>query len=134
MNLMLDLQIIREDVTPTIPPTVEKISSFKFTPGEKRTLAIQVLNGYNKRPYVLPVGWQADIELKTLDPDVPLQKSMTVDALDRSVLTVDLSDVETESLISGKIKLIISETIDPTNKMIVLKDGLFTKIKEDCGC
>lgn len=125
---MLDFQIIRED----IQPTVEKINSFNFIPGEKRTLAIQLLNQYNKKPYFLPSLWQASMEFKTTDPDVPLLKTMTVDSVDRSILTVVLSSTETLSLISAKLKLTISEIADSTNKKISLKDGIFIKTKEIC--
>lgn len=134
MNTLLDFQIIREDLTPTIPPTVEKIGTFRFTPGEKRTLAIQLLNSYNGKPYVLPSGWQAVLELPTLDPLVPLTKTATVNDPDRSILLIPLSAVETTDLISGKIKITISEIADPTNLMIVTKNGLFGKAPNTCIC
>jgi len=134
MNVLLDLQIIREDITPTNPPTVEKIDAFRFTDGEQRTLAIQLINAYNKKPWVLPAGWEVSIELLTTDPDVPLTGSMVINTTDRSIMTFDLTSVNTPNLISGRIKLTVFETGTPTNKMIINKSGLFVKTKEKCDC
>lgn len=134
MNTLLDFIIIREDITPTNPPTVEKIDSFKFTSGETRTLAIQLINAYNKKPYILPTGWEISLEIKTLDPDVPLTKTGISNSLDRSIFTVILSNIETENVITSKLKITVFETATPTNKMIAVKDGIFVKNKIDCSC
>lgn len=134
MSTLLDFQIIREDTVVTVPPTVEKLDSFKFTPTEERILALQLINLYNKKPYVLPSGWEATIEMQTADPEAPLVRSATINDPDRSILTIELDEIDTQTVITGRLKITIFEIADPTNKMIATKSGIFIKTKEKCEC
>jgi len=125
--LEMDFRLIREDVAPTIEP----IEEYSFVGGEKRTLAIQLLNKYNGKPFLIPALHDVSITLQTDDPLTPLVKTMTIDATDRSVITVVLTNIETDTLISGSIRIDVVETADATNVMIVIKRNLFRRVRSD---
>jgi len=104
----LSFQIIREDIAPTI----EKIDTFEFISGEKRTLALQLLNCYNQESFLVPLAQTVTLCLPTADTNAPIQKAMILDTLDRSVATAELSVENTQNMISGQILIVVSDDSD----------------------
>jgi len=101
----LSFQIIREDIV----PIVEAVTAFEFVSGEKRTLALQILNDYNQKPYLVPVGKTVTACLPTSDTNGPIQKAMIIGALDRSIFTAELSVEDTQRFISGNVTVVVAE-------------------------
>jgi len=125
---MLTFRLLREDLV----PTVQEIDTFNFVSGEKRTLAIQLLNSYDKNPLFVATGFTVRIEMQTADPESPVIKTMALNATDKSIATVELSQSETETIISGKLIVSITEDADATNVQKAIKKQIFTRNKPEC--
>ena len=120
---MISFNIIREDIIPTI----QKITSFSFTAGEKRRLAIEIVNRYDENQYLIPSGYEASITFQTTS--TPVTKVATIHSQNSSIIYVDLSTSETTSFISGRISVKIVEIADPTNVVIAIRENIFTKAR-----
>lgn len=125
--MRLTFRIIREDIIDC--HSVEEIEQFEFVEGEERTIAIQLINKYNEEDYMLPTGWEAKIIMKTADPQTDIEKSLTPDSVNRSILTTSLSSSETEDAVSGPLRVEIFETASPTNKRIAVRNNIFEKTR-----
>lgn len=120
---MLSFNIIREDII----PTVQKIDSFSFVSGEKRTIAIQLVNKYDGNPYIVPTGFVVEITFKTTVTATNITKTADIDSTNKSIISVTLSSAETQSIIQGPIQVQITETLDLTNIKMAIRDNLLCK-------
>ena len=119
---MISFNIIREDTI----PIVSKVDSFEFAGGESRTLAIQVINKYDKLPYLIADASTIEITLQTTDSQSPVVKAATLNAINKSIISVDLTISETESIIQGRMSIKIT---NGTDVKIGVRDNIMSKIR-----
>jgi len=102
-----------QPINEIIVPYIEKIDAFTFTGGESRTLALQLLQSYNKKHFFTPAGWGAMITLPTADSYTFLNYEGQVNAIDSSIYTINMSISDTLDAISGRIKISLINIADP---------------------
>jgi hypothetical protein len=103
----------------------EKIDEHEFVPGENRVLVWQLWNDERDQRYIPPGTSVVKVTFNLAD-GTTLQKTATfVDAGDRSLFTVTLSQTETLTLVSGNATFSVDVLGDQTNmKLGVIYNGL----------
>ena len=89
------------------------------------TIALQILNRYTNDPYLIPDSSSVIIYLDTIFRD-PLEKTATIDSLDKSIITINLTSDDTNKIIDGNIKVKI---LEPSTTRIAKVNNIIKIIK-----
>lgn len=88
------------------------ISVFQFYAGEDRTLKFQVMsdNGCGCAPFNVVVGTVKELHIPASPTDLIIaDANIIADAGDASIFTVELSAAQTSQIVSGDLKLILTD-------------------------
>lgn len=121
---MISFNIIREDVL----PSTQIIPEFNFISGEKRMVAIQILNKYDKQPFFVLSGYEIKAKFLT-SSGVPIVKIGSIRSDNRSIVTFDLSIEDTMNVISGRLVIELINEIDVTDIKKAVKENAIVKTR-----
>lgn len=127
---MISAQILNTDATLN---NFEELTSAEFIPGEQFRLVIRLLDTTKDLRYVPASSTILTLILQKTD-GTELEKTATVlDAGDRSIQYVDISELESEDLLGGNIQLKLDIAGDGTNiRKGMIYNGLQKVITGDC--
>ena len=87
-------------------PEVGVIDAFEFYGGEDLTLKCQLIDSDKNCTIAIPDSAIKTLSLSGTPMDITIANTdINIDTDDKSIFTVDLSDTQTASMISGEIKL-----------------------------
>jgi hypothetical protein len=90
-------------------PVTQEVDDFRFYAGEDRTLKCQLWHDGDDAAYIVAAGGTVESRFKTKS-GFDLIKSATIDGVDRSIVTITLTSIDTIKLIDGDAQLEVTES------------------------
>lgn len=105
---------------------VGPIDTFQFYAGEDRTLKLQVMDEDSGFPHQIPTGATLTLTLAGSPDDVEVANAdITVDSTDRSIISVSLTNTQTDSMVSGDVQL---EYVSGSTTRIAYKESILERL------
>lgn len=110
------------------------LGSVSFIPGENLTVAIQIFDAHRDIRYIPPADATLTMSFIDKNGDEILKDAEVIDADDRSMWKVDLSQAETELLAGQNIIVVLDVEGDGTIifKALVANGIIRTNLSGDC--